>query len=518
MDIVRRAGGLKTVPCSGKKGRAKNVVYCQFVIDKSLIKCYTEKNMYIDRGSIVLAEQPLVMFMEKVLFYLEKYLKAPEKTFLFTEGDLLSHQQKEYFCRVIYVYDNSPAAYMVGFRNSNQSRYKGRRFLLDVALREICALFNDTTRFRQRIGIQNPEHNQWFYDDTCHKWHDPQSLARAVYEAICQDTIERIYAFTGVNPRDISCVADMAYEKDEAKGCIVFRTTEDGESAPSVHVCADRETAFSEESQRFIRKQLAGAGNGGLLFSSNSTELNRKYFYRGYLQEPAAGDAYIMARLEGRGSWSLHIGGQPLLRVKFHDLFVPDDPLDPVRIDIDREFGPGMADKLGLVLEALREQSRGTSIILLNTEDPASRKMLDRLEGAGRALRVEPIHILDHTADEKQRDSFVNLLRNISRIDGALILDYQKECICYVNVIVDGLALLKNGTFRAFGARHNALSTAITTLVSQVQTGEAKAMAVIFSEDGEISRVCATDCRNEWKAQTGGGVGTAFPDECFPQN
>lgn len=434
-------------------------------------------------------------FMEEVIRNLERKLKAPEYSLLFLRNADPENPPQAYFCREICFDDEEELNYLIGFRKCPPGESAGSRFLLDVAVKELFLLFSDPVRFRQRGKIQNAPADRWFYDHTCHRWHCSHTLAQVVYEAICQDAFQQISACLNVSLLTVSSIANMAYEKDDAKGCIVFYSGPPEKLTYSTHAYPCGKISFCEENRRFIRKQFAGAGDDGLLFISEGTGSDQAYIYHGYLAEASLKNAFIEARLHGKGIWDLYIGGRPLFRVKSRDLFMLDDPLAPVIKDIITEFGFGTAAELTPALRALAEQGHGTSIIILDTQDKASQDMLERLKESGRALRIEDIRIAPFPASKDEADSLCKLLKNISRVDGALICDYREKCIRYVNVIVDGLALLTDQTFYAFGSRHNALFTAIANLVDQDETGKIKAAAVIFSEDGDVSCVSASYCR-----------------------
>lgn len=441
--------------------------------------------------------QSFEKYMEKVVRKLEEKLKAPESSLLFSRIVDPENPPQDYFCQTIGLSDEEELDYWIGFHKYRPKTSPGSRFLLHAAVTALWSLLSDPKLFRWRSKIQNVPEEHWFYDYTGHRWHRPQTLAQMLYEVICQGVFHPISACLNVNLLTVSAIADMAYEKDASKGRIVFYSGPPGKLTYSVHAHPCGEISFCEENRRFIRKQFAGAGDDGLLFVLEETESGQAYMYHGYLAAAAMKNAFIEARLHGKGIWDLYIGGQPIFRVKSRDLFILDDPLAPVWTELTGEFDPGTADELAPALRALAGQGHGTSIIILDTQDKASKDMLERLEKSGRALPVDDIRIAPLPDTKDEADSLCKLLRSISRVDGALIYDYRKKCICYVNVIVDGLALHMDQTFYAFGARHNALSTAIANLADQDETKEMKAAAVIFSEDGDISCVSASYCRKK---------------------
>lgn len=437
--------------------------------------------------------------MEESLFFeflcefvrkLEGYLRASENSLMIQECNALS-DCKENHSR--WIVSACGQTYKLDFCVAWPKGFEGSRFLLELAAREIRLLFDDPNFFRQGGD------GHWCFDSYAHDWHTPETLARAVYEMICARTFQWLHDSFGLDPLSISRVADMAYESRNAKGEISFHTGDLLSVGEGIVAYPHEPVLFTEENARFIRKQFAGVGENSLLFMRDDS--NQPYAYAGYLG--TGGKTFLSVWIKQDGMWILSVDGCPILQVKSRDVFLPEDPISQTRYRT--EFGYRAAEKLTPVLKALRGHKHGTSVIFLNGEDEASRKMLDRLEKAGRALRVEGVHIIDKSASKKKRESFDRMLGDIANVDGAFIFDYNTRQLLYVNAIVDGVALLPGRT--ECGARHNALESAITTLIASDSSRKVKAAAVIFSEDGGISTVTATSSRGKlekdvsWRAQ-----------------
>lgn len=445
------------------------------------------------RGGLRLEGPDFITFMSTMLQMLEGLLKAPSGSFLFVKYDQAVECGQLYFFREVEL---DGTVYRIGVHTDWPSRCTGYLFLLDLAAQEVCDHVSDGEMFRPSAAP-----GKWAYDCSVHDWHTPESLARQVHEVISQAAFSWIRRCLGLDPLVMSRIADMSYETDAARGRFVFQTGQADDICETYQLCPEPDVFFDEESARFIRKQLAGAGDNSVLFVRDNGSHQTKYVYRGYLVCPELDEAHaskkqpVTVLLTRGGGWVLQIDEQPILSIKHRDVCLPSDDLAPVRETIDAEFGAGVAERMSTVLEALREQKHGTSAIFLNLKDPASWEMAERLEKTGRALRVEDLHI-----NKKEGARLARFLKQVSRIDGAQICDLDTMCVRYVNAIVDGFALIPGQ--RDCGARHNALMGAIANLC-QNSTDETKAVAVIFSEDGGISAISTSECRQILKKLNG---------------
>ena len=108
--------------------------------------------------------------------------------------------------------------YALGFRTTWAKGFEGSRFLLELAIREVCMLFDESNFFRDGGD------GHWCFDDYSHDWHTPETLSRVVYERICVRTFRRLHNSFGLDPLSISRVAGMAYESRNTEGEIAFHT------------------------------------------------------------------------------------------------------------------------------------------------------------------------------------------------------------------------------------------------------------------------------------------------------
>lgn len=433
-------------------------------------------------------------FMNAMLQTLEDSLNAPRGSFLFVEGNETVKYEQFYLFREVDVHG---ATYCVGFHMDLSAGCGGCRFLLNLAVQEVCDLISDGEMFRRSADAAS---GKWAFDLSVHNWHNAETLARQIHEGISHQTFSWLRRCLGLDPFIMSGIVDMSYESDAARGRFVFWTGKPDDSFEMYQLCPNPDVFFIEGNARFIRKQLAGAGDDYMLFTRDNADFGTKYVYRGYLtlSEPSnTSDRKklpVSVLLLRGGGWILQIDEQPIFCIKHANVYLPPDDLTPVKETIDCEFGKDTAKSVSTVLEALRSQKHGTSIIFLKLSDQASLDMMKRLEETGRALRVEDVHT--NKGDDEANEYLNRFLRQVSRVDGAQIFDLDAKRVCYVNAIVDGFALVPGK--RDCGARHNALEGAITNLVNQEEPAKkVKAVAVIFSEDGGISAVSASQCRRQ---------------------
>lgn len=440
-------------------------------------------------------ESTFLGFLRGFVRKLEDYLRAPENSLMVQERDGPAARKKTHFWRTVSACGQT---YELGVRTVWPEGFEGSRFLMELAVREICQLFDDPNFFRRGGG------GHWCFYPYAHDWHTTETLAKAVYELICAITFQWLHDSFGIDPLSVSRVAGMAYESRSAMGEIAFHTGGPLGAGEVVAVHRHESVSFTAENARFIRKQLAGVGQNSLLFTRDGPD--QPYIYAGYLK--AGIRTFLSVRLKRDGMWVLFSGGRPLLQVKSRDVFLPEDPIGQAKRCLRAEFGARAAGRLTPVLEALCGHKHGTSVIFLDEKDEASHRMLERLEQSGRALRTETVHIIGRGGGKKAQAAFDRLLGDIACIDGAFVFDYLTCQLLCVNAIVDGLALLPGRP--ECGARHNALESAITTLTALDPSRQVKAAAVIFSEDGGISTVTATDCRK--KLDEDGGWRDRLPE------
>lgn len=179
--------------------------------------------------------------------------------------------------------------------------------------------------------------------------------------------------------------------------------------------------------------------------------------------DPVEGSVEI--RLIGHHKWSAHCNGSHLFTVLDGYPRLPRRRLE--RENFERDFNmwryapESEVERLWQVAEAAAEAAHGALIIIsVNAEAEAAR--LD-IQGT----RIHPAYISPE------------VLPGVFSIDGAVLLD--PTALCYaVGVILDGSATSEGDSAR--GSRYN-------SAVRYVKGSEGRAMALVFSEDGQIDTV-----------------------------
>lgn len=343
--------------------------------------------------------------------------------------------------------------------------------------------------------------DRWFYDYARKRNNSPESLAKTIY----QDLYSRLFEFYGgafgIDFDIITTLAEAAYEKDAAVGRLFFYTGQLSNEQltqwciPVFH----HPVPMCAKNVRHMRKLLAGTGNdknnpignSGLLFV-RETE-SGEYNCYGYIKQDFYTKVLVSVYIDGLGGWKLNIGDQASFCIKDNRAFLPPSLLEGVREKLEKELGKEYGD-LFPVLEALSVQGHGTSVVFLDLDKKGSYAgwWMQKLAKQGRAVSVDPIPLQSIGSNLELQA----MLKNISRIDGAVVVDFPHMEIRYTNVIVDGMAVI-SGRPDA-GARHNALRAFVANLAKGWNHERSPAVfACIFSEDGGISVETASDCRQD---------------------
>jgi hypothetical protein len=168
----------------------------------------------------------------------------------------------------------------------------------------------------------------------------------------------------------------------------------------------------------------------------------------------------------GHHLWELAHAGKALMRVRDGLPSLPAPPLEEgkVRTDLRRVFRNITIEQVDLLVSLVSEavgEKHGTMLVI--SEDAAN----EALRLANQGTLLEPCLMTPE------------LLRQLTRIDGAVLLDPTGTCYA-IGVILDGLATEKGNPAR--GARFN-------SAVRYVGTPKKACMAIVVSEDGGVDLV-----------------------------
>ncbi len=430
-----------------------------------------------------------VNFVRSMLRFLEEEIQAFPDVFLFVSQTRLDEIKKEnilYSCPVFWLEQELFYFAVKNLTSDYEADKSPSRLLLCHAVDILTEQFQSFER-SWRGGA-------WFYNSERSAEYTPKSLAKMISGKL-YDSVSIFYTNAlGLDFGALTAVAEMDYEKDAARGRIVLNPRWD--SAELNRICtlqrrlgAKEHIELDAKNARLIRRLFAGSGKGGLLFVQDK---NGPYFYHGYIKEKYLNEMFTVVELDGKGAWTLRIAGQPVFRVKGNRIYLPPFPLAVMKKELERVLGLEYVDMLP-ALSALSQQKHGTSIVFMNLDAERSHgaARIENLVKCGRAFMVEPVNL--QPTDQELDPDVTELLKSISRIDGAIIVDYPSHSIRYTNAILDGKAM--PGGRPDAGARHNALYGFIETLKEELKNDPAslknghneKALAFVFSEDGDIS-------------------------------
>jgi len=426
-----------------------------------------------------------VDFVHAMLHFFEENIHALPDVFLFVPDRELSQIKEEhilYSCRALWLEDDLFYFAVKNLISDHETEESLSNLLLCYAVDVLTEEFQYFAR--QWRG------DAWFYNSERSEEYTPKSLAKVISGRL-YDSVSIFYTNAlGLDFDTLTAVAEMKYEKDAARGRIVLSSCCDSGGLSGICTLqrradnkgAEKSIALNEKNARLIRRLFAGAGGGGLLFVQDQ---KGQYFYHGYVKEKCLNEMFTIVELDGKGGWTLCLAGQKVFTVKGNRVYLPPFPLMVMKKELERVLGLEYVDMLP-ALRVLSEQKHGTSVVFMNldTEKSHGAARMDNLVKCGRAFMVEPVDL--QRKGQNLDFDVAELLKSISRIDGAVIVDYPSRSIRYTNAIVDGKAM--PGGRPDAGARHNALYGFIETLKEELKGNpNEKALAFVFSEDGDIS-------------------------------
>lgn len=286
----------------------------------------------------------------------------------------------------------------------------------------------------------------------------------------------------------IDLLSMQPYEKERCEGGIAFVEDPKRDVAPflSVQIQSEEEILFSAEKLKVIRKLLAGAGKDGYLLFQRSEENNNRYLCKGYCSERRARQLGWSARILNVRKWDFYYKEQPLFRFLNGDPKIIRNDIEDVVKQLKGEFSGGFDEKAAyLMLEAAAKQTHGTTLIFMDLEDSVSSGWVQRLYDFNRAVGIEL----------SASSCPACVIEELSRMDGAILVDMNTMSMRYAATIVDGRAMVSGSLGR--GARHNGVKTFISDLVKSDPAENTRIAAAIFSEDGGVTTVCGQEIRKK---------------------
>lgn len=290
---------------------------------------------------------------------------------------------------------------------------------------------------------------------------DPDELLRTAADRFMTGLVWRVdqYSIEGMHGlfSSLNTISSLRYEKVPGAGRLVIAR----KSHPSVAERVSFAVPARLTSHRSVRKLLELASDELPLFCdpSHIYGLANKLEY-----DPRAEDLFEI-HIRGHHHWELIHEGQVLMRVQYGLPSLPKLPFDEdkLRLDLARLFRekitPSKIELLVGLVKVAEQESHGTMLVI--TESAKS-------EAARLSQQGTPIQPLLLNAE---------VLRNLTPIDGAIILD--QEGLCYaIGTILDGMATDNGDPSR--GARYN-------SAIRYYESADAACMVVVVSSDGGVT-------------------------------
>ena len=350
----------------------------------------------------------------------------------------------------------------------------------------------------RNVSLRPETDSGWFFNTDGGVFHTPITLAEELYRTVSAELADRYSLVTGVNISLLSSIIQESYETSRASGTFAFVDTSLGgnqlEKLMRTQLRPVKPVMFEPGQKRYIRKLLQGAGGDILLLTRAGA--GEPYRCAGYVGREANERFHLTANILRRDTWSFRFAKQDVFKVRMGDILCLQDPLEMCLPELAYELDKQYVEPMHEAVKAVSEQMHGTSMIFLDLDDPAASGRIERLKAQGRALEIKRIPITRSgflsAAGGTKGDGFSSLTK-LAGVDGALVVDYPRGELAYINAILDGEAIVPGEP--ASGARRNVVSCFIANLVREAP--KVKAAALIFSEDGGCRLVTASELRAE---------------------
>ena len=253
-------------------------------------------------------------------------------------------------------------------------------------------------------------------------------------------------------------ISALNYEGDASAGKIVICN----KNHPNFNIHLELDTPVGLHNYRKVRKLLETAARELSLWSDGHQILGL-----GRLQEDDYGESsqnLLSISFRGSHEWELIHGQQTILMVEYGDPGLPKPKVNKEKFNdlLQRTFTNATSEDLGKMWENVNtaiNQKHGALLIISSEAESEA----DRL--SNQSTKIKPVLLSE------------SLVRNITSIDGATLLDITGTCYS-IGVILDGMAIPKGTSNR--GARYN-------SAIRYVECHYGKCVAVIISEDGMVN-------------------------------
>ena len=251
-------------------------------------------------------------------------------------------------------------------------------------------------------------------------------------------------------------ISALNYEGDASTGKIVMCD----KNHPNFDIHLELATPVSLHSYKKVRKLLETAARDLVLWSEGHRILGLGKQHGDYDE---SSQSLLSVHFRGSRKWEMIHGPHTLLVVEYG---VPSLP----RLKINRETfhdllqrtfdtaTPDNLSKMCEIVDAATSQKHGALLIISSDAEGEAERLNNQ------STKIKPTELNE------------SLIRNVTSIDGATLLDVTSTCYS-IGVILDGIATPKGTSER--GARYN-------SAIRYVENNYGKCVAVIISEDGMV--------------------------------
>ncbi|CAK8725178.1 diadenylate cyclase [Candidatus Electrothrix aarhusensis] len=250
-------------------------------------------------------------------------------------------------------------------------------------------------------------------------------------------------------------IARTYYEGAEGAGTIVLARKDH----PSLEKVIQFQTP-SQLNQTKASRKLLQLASDDLALHTNSKHLFGLVETKQYDDQK---EELFTVNFLGHHHWAVCHNAQILMEVRYGQPYLPKSPFDEhkLRKDLPRIFKKITQKHIDRIVTLVREAERerhGTMLVISS----GAKDEADRLATEGTCISPKTL-----TA---------NLLRNLTSIDGAVLLNPKGTCYA-LGVILDGIASKDGNSAR--GARYN-------SAIRYIHSSKHSALAVVVSEDGGV--------------------------------
>ena len=357
--------------------------------------------------------------------------------------------------------------------------------VLCTAVNEICSYIRNT----YSTALDSP--SDLFYNPVGHFYHTPESFADLIYKDLQEKILLRYGAAFKIDFQFITSIAEEKYETQESKGTLAFLISESDFNNTVLLFDVHEKVRIKRDNIKYIRKLFAGVGDDANALLFKRDEEGYYCFGYGCINPNNKEDMQHLSfyiTIENRNTWTFYFAEKKIFRMRAGQLLCAQDRLDGCIESLKEELGSKYIVPLDPAIRAIAQQHHGTSVIFLDlTNSDFSKNVMQNLQVNDRARLIKRKHIIPRNGNTD--DPTLKAIKDVARVDGALVVDFITGELVYINVIVDGKAIFKGDP--ASGARRNAIGCFIDNLVRD--NADVKIAALIVSESGGYTVIKGSD-------------------------